>query len=449
MPPRRDDYRESLHHSNDDVDDYEPLQSIRNRPRPPSRSVPFPSSAGPSAAGSRPSAISISSSSSNSIPQAPGQAAAGPSRPAAGSLPPSPRRVRPRPNVDDDEARSSRYRLAGLRRRARQRLGDDEDVVYTGSSGAEDGPQAGPSRTRNRAPNHHIQRLNAALDARPRRDPNADRRQVLFQSPSLPPDLPTDSESEDELDPVPVRPRIPLGGAVFRRGGARRLYLTQPHAQNEMAAPGQHLMMGGHAGHFMLNAIGAGMGLHAFGGVAFGGAGPARAEADIEAILKSVEVPKYPAPTTGFVANFDMKAAQAREAIEIDDNGAAKKKQKQPILVCAKCKDPLLISEAYRTPADKVWALRCGHLIDQKCLDEIQAPRSIMEMARVDKHPDVLDEQPAKKRKGGRRPKVQERPADEYTWKCPVEGCGRQHLSKDVGGEWVMVEGEGALQVYA
>ncbi|ODN83595.1 hypothetical protein L202_01703 [Cryptococcus amylolentus CBS 6039] len=221
-----------------------------------------------------------------------------------------------------------------------------------------------------------------------------------------------------------------------------------------MAAPGQRFFLGdNNVEHFMMNAIGAGMGLFIGpGGVgrAFGGAGPARAEADIETILRSVEVPKYPPPTAGFMASFDMEEAQSKQAIEIDDNGVVKKKKrKQPILVCAKCKDPLLISEAYRTPADRVWALRCGHIIDQKCLDEIQAPRSIMEMASVDKHPDVLDEQPAKRRKGLRKAKEQEKPADEYTWKCPVEGCGKRHMSQDIGGSWVMVEGEGALQVYA
>ncbi|ODN90729.1 hypothetical protein L198_06045 [Cryptococcus wingfieldii CBS 7118] len=447
MPLRRNYYRAPSLDSEDD--DYEPLQSIQNRQRHPARRIQPPSRANPPTAASRPSAISSSRSISHGIPSAPAQAAPGPSRPAEGGPPPQ---ISGRPNVPEDEPVSSRDRYAVARRRLRRRVEDDEDVVYTGSSGAEDGQAlAGPSRPRNRAPNHHIQRLNAALDARPRRDPDADRRQSLSN----------DSDLEDEIDLPPARPRIGLGGAVFRRGGARRQFVLgrpptsppQQHGQDAMAAPGQQFFLGGNnVGHFMMNALGAGMGFHiGLGGVgiAFGGAGPARAEADIETILRSVEVPKYPAPTAGFVANFDMEEAQSKQAIEIDDNGVVKKKRKQPILVCAKCKDPLLISEAYRTPADRIWALRCGHIIDQKCLDEIQAPRSIMEMASVDKHPDVLDEQPAKRRKGVRKAKEQEKPADEYTWKCPVEGCGKRHMSKDIGGSWVMGEGEGALQVYA
>jgi hypothetical protein len=49
----------------------------------------------------------------------------------------------------------------------------------------------------------------------------------------------------------------------------------------------------------------------------------------------------------------------------------------QTLLVCAKCLDPLvlgagLVGEEVRT--SKVWALRCGHLIDGKCLDFVGVP---------------------------------------------------------------------------
>ncbi|KIM39234.1 hypothetical protein M413DRAFT_447182 [Hebeloma cylindrosporum] len=47
------------------------------------------------------------------------------------------------------------------------------------------------------------------------------------------------------------------------------------------------------------------------------------------------------------------------------------------LLVCAKCLDPLILNAALlsdEAPFKRVWALRCGHLIDEKCLNELGTP---------------------------------------------------------------------------
>ncbi|WWD19254.1 hypothetical protein CI109_103712 [Kwoniella shandongensis] len=222
-----------------------------------------------------------------------------------------------------------------------------------------------------------------------------------------------------------------------------------------------------------------GLGYPGIGGIMMGGgaggAGPAgvRREDDIQTILSKVEPPKYEDAEPGFTQSFDLEDidakfnAQSREPIEIDEDGNVipqKKKQRKSYLVCANCSEPLLVSSAYRGPEDRVWMLRCGHLIDQRCLDKLSTPTTEKELARVDKHPDILgaweaaEEEAkskgrAKKTRAAKRarkepPKVERRP-DEYAWRCEVEGCGMEHKSEEVGGVWKGVEGEGAVAVYA
>ena len=185
-----------------------------------------------------------------------------------------------------------------------------------------------------------------------------------------------------------------------------------------------------------------------------------------------------------------------------DDTSLSSSKEKETsssggqissLLVCAKCLDPLslnasLLSE--EAPFKRVWALRCGHLIDEKCLNELGTPPIQEESFFLDRKgkgkasmlapsmpygesvPEyVVPAQPAptirsrlrsshlnsspapgrtatattfeydlansKRRRvsGGnknRKSKVEE----EFEWKCPVAGCGLVHASVKVGGVW-------------
>lgn len=296
----------------------------------------------------------------------------------------------------------------------------------------------------------HYTELNAALDAQARDRQRERPHRRPFFSPSPPP-----PEPAPPSDPQAEPRRIRLGGALFQAGGARRQYLpsipSQP-PQNHLAAemnPRELLRELFPANMRHMFFVQAALGNQ----ILAGDAGPARREEDLEEILKNVPVPTYDPPMSGFVRNFDMEMAQPNEAIVIDDNGrvvpSKKRRKPQPHLVCANCESALLVSESYRSPTDRVYALRCGHLIDQRCLHDLITPRTPHELASVDRHPDTLDEPPTKKRKSGRKPKKVEKIPDEYKWTCPVEGCGQKHTSKELGGAWMNVEGEGAISVFA
>lgn len=292
--------------------------------------------------------------------------------------------------------------------------------------------------------------LNAALDARARDRQREQPNRRPFFSPSPPPPErapPSDSQAEPR--------RIRLGGALFQAGGARRQYLSAVPSQ----PPQNHLAAEMNPRELLRELFPANMRNMFFVQAALGNQilagdpGPARREEDLEEILKNVLVPTYDPPMLGFVRNFDMEMAQPNETIVIDDNGRVvpnkKRRKAQPHLVCAKCESALLVSESYRSPTDRVYALRCGHLIDQRCLHDLITPRTPHELASIDRHPETLDEPPNKRRKSARKPKKMEKIPDEYKWTCPVEGCGQKHTSKELGGAWMNIEGEGAIAVFA
>lgn len=118
-------------------------------------------------------------------------------------------------------------------------------------------------------------------------------------------------------------------------------------------------------------------------------------------------------PLLGFTYDFDKDAEEDKEPTEIvrldfDDESPIIEELKAPVagsskhlgrsdsmtsvegkgkgitsLVCAKCNEQLRVSQGQRTEADRVFALRCGHLIDKRCLDDISQPHPELE---VNKH---------------------------------------------------------------
>ena len=153
-------------------------------------------------------------------------------------------------------------------------------------------------------------------------------------------------------------------------------------------------------------------------------------------------------------------------------------------LVCANCSDLLLINAALLPNENdrRVWGLRCGHIIDEKCLNLLgQPPRG------TDDSPDhirgkgkgkakVTDPGPSygdtvvsenqtveAVQENNIRSRLRSRPAfsnrpssdvpppslkrrrvsnkkkkveEEYLWRCPVANCGREHVSVKVDGVW-------------
>lgn len=168
-------------------------------------------------------------------------------------------------------------------------------------------------------------------------------------------------------------------------------------------------------------------------GLGRGGAGPARpGPQDVATILAKVEPSKVPTAKPGFTYTWDVdelaKEDKGRTVIQLDEDGAVMPVSKaKPYLACAACPEPLRVSAGERTPDDRVWALRCGHMLDQRCLDRLASGP---------------DETPQKKRKTA---KNQPR---EFAWPCPIEGCGKEHVSQFKDGVWAPKEGAGAIQVY-
>ncbi|KAJ7651179.1 hypothetical protein FB45DRAFT_889849 [Roridomyces roridus] len=189
--------------------------------------------------------------------------------------------------------------------------------------------------------------------------------------------------------------------------------------------------------------------------------------------------------------------------VVIDVDEVQEKEGVSTLLVCAKCLDPLVLrpdtmpeEEAKRV---RVWGLRCGHLIDGKCLEELmkveeeeeemgiaegsgkgkskaseqeddldslfedQAPleqdTSIRSRLRSRNHASTvvafeiavpLPPRPKKKLKARKSKSKPKKPVVEARseWLCPVEGCARVHVSERIGGVWGDAPGQGAIGVF-
>ncbi|WWC93374.1 hypothetical protein V866_000208 [Kwoniella sp. B9012] len=265
--------------------------------------------------------------------------------------------------------------------------------------------------------------------------------------------------------PVPSR-RIGLGGGgLFRRNAPPQAQIPADEL-NDDGAPGWPA----HFRQVFRFANGRGdpdmaemeMGIHIRGlGMFGGGIRHQQQQEDIQTILSKISPPSYPKTrvTKGFTNEFDMDSIVRNEPIELDDEGNIIKNntiKKKECLVCSECHLPLLVSSAYKSPSDKLWVLRCGHLLDEYCLNSLQTPQTPQELSSVIRH-ETTDGTPEKKRRrknASRRVKKPDPPKpDEYTFRCPVTGCGKEHKSvhfvDDEEGRWKAKDGEGALPAYA
>ncbi|KAF8813491.1 hypothetical protein BYT27DRAFT_7335102 [Phlegmacium glaucopus] len=161
-------------------------------------------------------------------------------------------------------------------------------------------------------------------------------------------------------------------------------------------------------------------------------------------------------------------------------------------LVCANCSDSLLINAALHPNENdrRVWGLRCGHIIDEKCLNQLGQPPGALDDSPVSRkgkakatdsgpsygdtivseNPTVLEAiqensirsrlrsrpgststttsslppisrlldsthhlPPWKRRRVSSKKKKVE---GEFLWRCPVVNCGREHVSIKVDGVW-------------
>lgn len=137
--------------------------------------------------------------------------------------------------------------------------------------------------------------------------------------------------------------------------------------------------------------------------------------------LLGLDLPKPPLATTnwrpeythpgppgpGFTYHFSdpdspSKPSSSKGTISLDDDGDSSSGAR-PVLVCAHCLDPLILptqgATAEESRPKKVWALRCGHLLDGKCVGVVMRPPA------EDKDGEIQDEgyTPPSKGKGQAR----------------------------------------------
>jgi hypothetical protein len=219
----------------------------------------------------------------------------------------------------------------------------------------------------------------------------------------------------------------------------------------------------GGANMFMAPAIGGGFGAAMV--VPMGG--PAgRMALDPKAICAAVVPPAYPLienapPGTTYDFNTQEMATiqQAADGSMVESVA--------PDLGCAFCTFKLLASSAYRNDDDKVWVLRCGHLIHQSCLVDLSTPTKQEEDRLLPPSLPVLggEEEEEEKQAGGSRKRRRTRRGHarrdpnqmdkeeekhlEWEYKCPIKGCGREHTSYMKGeGGWKQRAGRGAMNVF-
>jgi hypothetical protein len=105
----------------------------------------------------------------------------------------------------------------------------------------------------------------------------------------------------------------------------------------------------------------------------------------------------YP-PAPGFTHNFESPSPSV-SVIDVDDepgpstkasgsSSPSKNNEKFNPLVCARCLGPLVLGGGSMSEGERIrrrlWGLRCGHMLDGKCIDELMRPRPLLDLDPVD-----------------------------------------------------------------
>lgn len=105
----------------------------------------------------------------------------------------------------------------------------------------------------------------------------------------------------------------------------------------------------------------------------------------------------YP-PAPGFTHNFESPSPSV-SVIDVDDepgpstkasgsSSPSKNTEKFNTLVCARCLSPLVLGGGSMSEEERIrrrlWGLRCGHMLDGKCIDELMKSRPLPDLDPVD-----------------------------------------------------------------
>jgi hypothetical protein len=112
----------------------------------------------------------------------------------------------------------------------------------------------------------------------------------------------------------------------------------------------------------------------------------------------------YP-PAPGFTQNIESPSPSVG-VIDVDDEPGPSTKTSGPsspsknnenlnTLVCARCLDPLVLSGGSMSEEERIrcrlWGLRCGHMLDGKCITELMKPRPVPDLEPVDTEMATID----------------------------------------------------------
>ncbi|KAG2132977.1 hypothetical protein DEU56DRAFT_423097 [Suillus clintonianus] len=85
-------------------------------------------------------------------------------------------------------------------------------------------------------------------------------------------------------------------------------------------------------------------------------------------------------PASGFTHDFELSVMTSAPVFDIDSPGSSSSSSSrsgETMLACPRCHDPLMLGAAdvaEDRAKRRLWGLRCGHLLDGKCVEELMKP---------------------------------------------------------------------------
>lgn len=170
------------------------------------------------------------------------------------------------------------------------------------------------------------------------------------------------------------------------------------------------------------------------------------------AALKEIKTFTFPKPSKRFTRDFE-EPESVTTTLDEDGRPVPSSGGFERYLSCARCEECLRQGPGIRDPSDRIWALKCGHLIDQRCLEQLSIPKTATQRAAILPPIDAIRLDRVnllRKYKPRRRAAPKPKHPETFIWLCPVKDCGQDHVSAKHPGkeDWVPQEGFGPTQVY-
>ncbi|KAG1736551.1 hypothetical protein EDB19DRAFT_1720956 [Suillus lakei] len=130
-------------------------------------------------------------------------------------------------------------------------------------------------------------------------------------------------------------------------------------------------------------------------------------------------------PASGFTHDFELSSMTSAPVIDIDSpssSGSSSSRSGETMLTCPQCHDPLILGAtdvAEDRAKRRLWGLRCGHLLDGKCVEGLMKPIPLVA-------PNSLDTIDVKSKGKGKAKEEDELELPGAYLARPVKGKGRE-----------------------